>query len=110
MVVWSCELPGVAKQVLEYSRDEPSVRLGDDAGLDLEVDVAGRLESLEVCGDSSRDGAQNDGLRPPVDSGDPRELEEVVDELSHPDACRLDPFQIPTAFFVELDAVLIQED
>src|ERR1700694_1113760 len=110
VLVWSGELPGVAQQVLEDGRDELAVGLGDDSVLDLEVDAAGWVESRELRGDSSRDAAQIDGLRAHLDSGDPRELENVVDELSHPDACRLDTFHITAAFFVELDVVLIEEN
>src|SRR5450756_545697 len=77
------ELPGVRKKVLQHDAQQRRVAVGDETVRHRRVDGALRLRLPQVGEDVARQRREVDLLTHHLPAGDPRQQQQVVDELPH---------------------------
>ena len=104
------ELPGVADEVRQDLPDEGAVGESRRQGHDRDRHAALRLEAPQLFHRRLRQGGHVDAGLLQVASPQPREREEVVDELPHLPGIRADHAEDALAFGIEVVGVVLEED
>ncbi len=104
------ELPRVAEQVLQQNLDEAGIGLGDQTLFDHEGHRAVRLGPAERFADASAEAGEVHRRAVQLLSLDLRELEEVVDELTHPLGAGLDAPEVHHSGGSEAVSEVLDED
>ena len=103
------ELPGVVQQVVQYFADKVGVGHGTGGLLDREADAAARVLALEFGGDGGCLGTEIDRLEIDRCPGDARQVQQVVENVSHVLAGGLDPLSVGAAILTEGIGVILHQ-
>ena len=103
------ELPGVADEVLESDAQQVGVAAQDHVGRDDDAHLAPALPPAQLRDDVGRDGAHVHDAAVQRPARQPREAEEVVDELSHALALLADDVDVLARAGRERVPVILEE-
>src|SRR6266851_5163362 len=103
------ELPRVAEQVVEHHPQQPRITFGREPLRDYAFDAALRLSIVKVRQDGFRHRAEVHLLMAHLAAADARQVQEIVDQLSHALGGRADAPEIVLGLSVQLTAVVLHQ-
>jgi hypothetical protein len=95
------ELPGVVDQFLQREPDRAADRRPRQARRDRDVDEASGAEALQIGDDLRGDVAQVHPFELHLGARDPREREQIVNQLAHAARGVANPIEVAARLFVE---------